>query len=124
MNGFPIVAIRTLRCDAAGTRFDEGPIDTRGAGVASVDVRRHPASPSSTWATAAAEVKGALADPETLRAFDVPATIGTGTTGRRNLGDSTVGVAADRYLDAVVTTAEAGVWLEFQFHMNKTGGAA
>lgn len=120
MTTFPFEATRTLRCDTVGTRFEEGPVDLRGADIASVEVRVHPGSPVSAWSAATAEIRGALAGPDVLRAFGVAQTISTGTTGRRNLGDATVGVAADKFLDATVATAEADVWLEFRFFINRS----
>lgn len=117
MSVFPFEAARTLRCDTVGTRFEEGAVDLRGGEIASVEVREHPASPAA-WTSAEAEIQGAGVRPEILRAFGTAQTISPGTTGRRNLGDATVGVAADKYLDAKVSTAEANVWLQFQFFVN------
>lgn len=119
MTDFPRIVERTLKCDTAANRFEEGPIDLEGAEIASVEVSVHPSSPTPTWASAEAEIVGGVVRDAT-RAFASAQSIDTTTKHRRNLGDSTVGVAADRYLDATVDVAEANVWLLFTFHLTRS----
>jgi hypothetical protein len=108
---------RTIDLSTVGSLFVEGPVLVDGAVVASVEAVVDRAAGSAAWTSGVLEVQGGIS-PTNRRAFSSAVTISTAAVFLRNIGHSTVGVAADAYLFGVVTTAEAGVKLRVTFYLN------
>lgn len=109
---------RTLRFDATGRGFVEGPVRCAGFGLCGLVVT---APGGSGPSTGAAEVKGAVVNQtEMYQSFSTPEVV-TGVVYRRRLGEALDGIATVAFLDAFVTTAEAAKELRFDFYMVEAG---
>ncbi len=108
---------RTLYMDTVGMRWIEGPLDLEGGDLALIQVEVDHRGATKSIGAGVAEVRGA-AIAGTLAAFTTPATFSAGTTFRRMVKVETQGMSHDPMIDAVVTTAVAGLVLRFIIWLN------
>ena len=114
----PRTVTRTLDFGATGNRFVEGPVELFPDDLrCSVQARVDGSGTATAFSTGEAKVRGGVVRGA-ISDFSSAATINASNLFRRLIGDSTHGVAGEKFLDAEVTTAQANLVGRFTFYFN------
>lgn len=114
----PRTITRTLDFSAAGNRFIEGPVELFPDDLrCSVQVQVDGSGTATSFSTGVAKVRGGVVRG-VISDFSSAVTIDSSNLFRRLIGDSTHGVAGEKFLDGEVTTLQANLVGRFTFFFN------